>query len=83
MNNENIQNTMDNLSQLLGYKTSEKSDDDKESGNMDEYKRAAEILENCVVEEGIEITTDSEEIKKALEAFKSAYSLEKLESLAN
>ena len=82
MNNENIKTTMDNLSQLLGYKTSNSS---SEAGNHDfnEYQRAAEYLKSCVVEEGIEISTSSEDIEQALETFKNSYSPEILEALSD
>ena len=80
MDNENIEATMDNLSQLHGYTTSNNSG---EAGNRDvnEYHRAAEHLKSCVVEEGIEISTSSEDIEQALETFKKMYSPEILEAL--
>ena len=81
MNNDNIKNTMDNLSQLLDYSTPDKVN--TKDNSINEYLRAANYLKACVVEEGIEISTTTEEIEQALEIFRNAYAPEKLAALSD
>ncbi len=47
----------------------------------DIYKKAAEMLQEYVLEAGFEIPTSSGEVEAAMEEFKAAYSPEKLEAL--
>lgn len=79
MNDDAIQNTMDNLSQLLGYKAKEKEADSNEESNI--YEIAARNLQNYVLEGGFGIPTASKAIEASLGEFRKAYAPEVLEAL--
>lgn len=81
MNEENIQDTMDKLSQLLGYSTPDRSNDGLGVDNLDEYHRAANSMKEYVLEEGFDIPTNRDVIEAALEEFREAYAPEVLEAL--
>lgn len=81
MNNENIQSTMDNLSQLLGYTTSDTSGDGTDESSLNEYQKAAEALKTYVLEEGFQIPAKVDAIEAALRAFRKKYAPEILEKL--
>ena len=78
MNNDSIHETMDNLSQLLGYSTTDRASD---SNDTNPYQRAADILKEVVLEDGFEFSITSDQIQNALDDFKNNYSPEVLETL--
>lgn len=78
MNNDSIHETMDNLSQLLGYSTADRVSD---SNDTNPYQRAADILKEVVLEDGFEFSITTEQIQDALNDFKNNYSPEVLEAL--
>ena len=80
MNNDSIHETMDNLSQLLGYSTPDKTPEEADK-DVNPYKRAADLLKEYVLEDGIDSLTSKDDIKAALDAFKDAYAPEVLEGL--
>ena len=64
MNNDSIHETMDNLSQLLGYSTPDKTPEEADK-DVNPYKRAADLLKEYVLEDGIDSLTSKDDIKAA------------------
>ncbi len=81
MNNDSIHETMDNLSQLLGYSTSDRSSASEDENSINPYQRAANILKEVVLEDGFEFSISPEQVQDSLDEFRLNYSPETLAAL--
>ena len=81
--NDNIHSTMDTLSNLLGYTTSDKTHDKSDNEGLNEYQQAAQELKSYILEAGYQIPTEKDSIEETLKAFKDKFSPEALEALTD